>query len=56
MNIIIKWKSKINKNVERDIDNTIKLENIGYKVIRIWEHEINDDINTVISKILKEIN
>ena len=33
------WKSKILRNKERDLENTEKLENAGWAVIRVWEHE-----------------
>lgn len=37
------WESKIKGNVKRDAMNRRKLRKIGYNVIRIWEHQINDD-------------
>ncbi len=45
------WKRKIEGNKKRDKNNTIKLRKAGYKVIIIWEHEINNDINKCINKI-----
>ncbi|MFK5949140.1 MAG: DNA mismatch endonuclease Vsr [Methylococcales bacterium] len=33
------WLEKLNKNVERDINKRIELENDGWKVIVIWECE-----------------
>ncbi len=36
---------------KRDDKNNIYLRNNGYKVIRIWEHEINDDLNECLTKI-----
>lgn len=48
------WKNKINNNKMRDKKTSIKLKAKGWKVIRIWEHEINDTrINTKIS-LLKQ--
>ena len=37
---IIFWKDKIRKNVKRDGAITKKLEKEGWKVIRIWEHDL----------------
>ena len=34
------WKEKINKNIERDRKITKKLKKDGWKVIRIWEHNL----------------
>jgi DNA mismatch endonuclease (patch repair protein) len=34
------WKNKIRKNMERDSKVRIELESKGWKVMRIWEHEI----------------
>jgi len=34
------WKKKIERNVARDLENTKILENMGFKVIRIWEHDV----------------
>lgn len=34
------WKEKINKNVERDKKITKKLRRDGWKVIRVWDHDL----------------
>jgi DNA mismatch endonuclease (patch repair protein) len=36
------WRKKINGNIKRDKRNTEILKKKGWKVIRIWEHEIKD--------------
>jgi DNA mismatch endonuclease (patch repair protein) len=33
------WRSKITRNQERDADTNKQLEESGWKVIRVWEHE-----------------
>jgi DNA mismatch endonuclease (patch repair protein) len=33
------WRTKINRNQERDTQTTKYLEQAGWKVIRVWEHE-----------------
>jgi len=35
------WKEKIEKNAERDRKTNKELRKEGWKVIRIWEHDIN---------------
>lgn len=34
------WKKKIMRNVERDYENTKKLQELGWKVITVWECEL----------------
>jgi len=34
------WEKKLKRNYERDAENTQKLEAEGWRVLRIWEHEI----------------
>jgi len=33
------WLPKLARNVERDAENTRALEEMGWTVIRVWEHE-----------------
>lgn len=59
MKIIIECDGDYWHNRE-DIKNRDKAKNAyitkcGWKMLRFWEHEINDDINTCIKKILLEI-
>ena len=37
------WKEKIRKNRERDRKNFQKLRNMGWKIIRLWKHQIKND-------------
>ena len=39
------------EQVEDDLNRSIFLESLGYKVIRFWNHEILDDIHTVLERI-----
>lgn len=49
------WVKKITRNRKRDLEVKRYLIFQGWKVVRIWEHEINKDINKSINKILKYI-
>jgi len=49
------WKVKISKNRERDIKNHRKLRNMGWTVIRLWQHEIKNDFEASIAKIIKTV-
>lgn len=37
------WKEKINSNIKRDKDVNKQLKKMGWKIIRIWEHEIKNE-------------
>lgn len=45
------WVKKINRNIERDKEVNKELKKLGWKVIRIWDFEIEKDINNVLNKI-----
>lgn len=45
------WEAKIQSNVARDKRNNILLESAGWTVIRLWEHEIKEDIRACIIQI-----
>jgi DNA (cytosine-5)-methyltransferase 1 len=49
------WVTKIRKNVIRDSKVTYELYESGWVVIRLWESQIEDDLNTCIEKILEQI-
>lgn len=46
------WYQKILKNQERDRKNEKKLVELGYIVLRYWEHEIRNDLDKVVNEIL----
>ena len=37
------WSDKLRTNVQRDVDQTLRLEEAGWRVCRIWEHEVFED-------------
>lgn len=45
------WKTKLNANVVRDKRNNLELEQLGWHVIRIWEHEIRLDAEEVAQRV-----
>jgi len=49
------WQEKIDSNVKRDTDVNEKLKKDGWRVLRIWGHEIKKDINKCINKIKAEL-
>ena len=36
------WSAKLSRNVQRDRVQMLALENAGWRVIRVWEHELRD--------------
>lgn len=49
------WETKISGNVERDKKNNKKLSGMGWTVIRIWEHEIKEDLQSAVDKVIQAI-
>lgn len=49
------WKRKISKNRERDAANHRKLRQMGWTVIRLWQHEIEVDFDACIDRILATV-
>jgi DNA mismatch endonuclease (patch repair protein) len=47
------WKAKIRRNRERDRRNFRKLRNMGWTVIRVWQHEIERDLEYCVDSIEK---
>lgn len=52
------WKDKITKNQERDKRNTATLKEVGWKVVRFWDFEVQNDpagCIAVVCRILEEM-
>ncbi len=45
------WEEKINSNVKRDCEITEGLTEDGWVVIRIWEHEVGENLLEIVDKI-----
>ena len=46
------WRKKIAATRERDIGNHRELRSMGWRVIRLWQHEIQKDFEACIEKIV----
>jgi DNA mismatch endonuclease (patch repair protein) len=46
------WLKKIENNIKRDRRNRRRLHKDGWQILRIWEHEIINDTDDAINKIL----
>ncbi len=49
------WEPKIKRNKERDKKQNRYLKKQGWKVIRIWEHEINNNLKKAVEKAINKI-
>ena len=51
------WRSKLTSNIERDRRQTIELEMLGWKVVRIWEHSLSSvDIESSIELVISALD
>lgn len=49
------WKKKLRRNVARDREVSASLKKLGWKVIRIWEHEIVDHLERCVVRVRKAL-
>ena len=49
------WKTKISKNVERDAENDRQLGELGWTVVRLWQHDLEQDFEDSIQRILSAV-
>lgn len=47
------WLKKIENNIKRDRKNRTKLKKEGWKILRIWEHEVLKNFDATVVKIIK---
>ncbi len=47
------WLEKIERNIKRDRRNRAKLRRDGWKVMRIWEHDVYDKFDETIDKVIR---
>ena len=52
------WLAKFRRNIERDGENTSSLERLGWRVVRIWEHEVtNSELGEhALARVLKIVH
>lgn len=47
------WLPKIEQNIIRDEKNKTMLKNQKYKVITIWEHEIDNNLSKAVGRVIR---
>ncbi len=50
------WNNKLYRNVERDKEVNEYYKDNGWFILRIWEHEVKEDLNKMVDKIYHFIN
>src|SRR6266702_812170 len=46
------WRTKIERNRARDLRNFSKLRRRGWRVLRLWEHQVKRDLERCVERIL----
>ena len=49
------WDPKLLDNVERDRRQTMLLEDAGWRVLRLWEHQVKTDLDQVVRSVRKAL-
>lgn len=50
------WEAKIAANIERDRRNFRKLRACGWSVVRIWEHQIETDLDKCVERVAVHVD
>ncbi len=50
------WQDKIEGNIKRDKYNRSKLKKEGWKVLRIWEHEVLKNFEETLNRIINFVD
>lgn len=45
------WRDKVERNIVRDVRNTTDLEALGWRVLRVWEHDVKRDLDSVVALV-----
>lgn len=48
------WRKKIDGNRRRDQKNFRKLRKMGWKILRVWDHQIENNLSRVVEKIVSK--
>lgn len=49
------WQAKIKRNRQRDLCNFRRLRRSGWRVLRIWQHEIKADVRGCVDRIERAV-
>jgi DNA mismatch endonuclease (patch repair protein) len=49
------WEAKLEANIIRDMRNRRRLRRLGWAVLRLWEHQIEQDLDSCIVQIMNKL-
>jgi len=49
------WQKKIQDNIDRDRKTRKRMRGVGWKVLRVWEHQLIEDFDNTIESIVNFI-
>lgn len=49
------WREKIKRNIQRDRKNHRKLRRLGWRVVRVWQHQIQRDLDACVKRIVEAV-
>jgi DNA mismatch endonuclease, patch repair protein len=50
------WRQKIAGNIKRDTRTRARLRRLGWNVVRIWEHELRQDPDDCVRRVVKAVS
>ena len=50
------WRDKLRTNRARDRRNFRRLRALGWRVVRLWQHEVQTDIEKCMTRVLKALS
>ncbi|GAA1930817.1 very short patch repair endonuclease [Streptomyces sodiiphilus] len=48
------WRTKLDRNISRDLETTENLVAAGWTVLRFWEHEVPEDVAAQVARTVTE--
>ena len=50
------WRDKLRANRARDLRNFCRLRRLGWRVIRLWQHQVKSDLGGCVKRIESALN
>lgn len=50
------WTDKLRRNVERDVESAVALQQQGWTVVTVWECEIRTDPDAMVARVVDELH
>jgi DNA mismatch endonuclease (patch repair protein) len=49
------WSAKLDENLSRDRRQTLELEKLGWRVVRVWEHEVFENLKELVELVREAV-